>query len=158
MVQVHVPARVWGFESLLRHHFLVLNNLPPWCPPWCPSVHICANFIKDGQSRHAAPRRQRSRPSKSMPAEPESKLRYLKSLRQFRREVKSVYLFSSVPGRGFVMRFLRLRPRPMPFAKELVATFRIYILQFFDSILRLLALPASSAKIIPPENYFALER
>ena len=21
MVQVHVPARVWGFESLLRHHF-----------------------------------------------------------------------------------------------------------------------------------------
>jgi hypothetical protein len=20
MVQVHVPARVWGFESLLRHH------------------------------------------------------------------------------------------------------------------------------------------
>src|SRR6185312_2294712 len=21
MVQVHVPARVWGFESLLRHHY-----------------------------------------------------------------------------------------------------------------------------------------
>src|SRR5439155_2240854 len=24
MVQVHVPARVWGFESLLRHHLLWL--------------------------------------------------------------------------------------------------------------------------------------
>ena len=22
MVQVHVPARVWGFESLLRHQFI----------------------------------------------------------------------------------------------------------------------------------------
>ena len=26
MVQVHVPARVWGFESLLRHHLFPLND------------------------------------------------------------------------------------------------------------------------------------
>ena len=25
MVQVHVPARVWGFESLLRHHLSSRN-------------------------------------------------------------------------------------------------------------------------------------
>ena len=28
MVQVHVLARVWGFESLLRHQF-ILRNEPP---------------------------------------------------------------------------------------------------------------------------------
>src|SRR5947207_10358470 len=27
MVQVHVPARVWGFESLLRHHVLFYRAL-----------------------------------------------------------------------------------------------------------------------------------
>ena len=27
MVQVHVPARVWGFESLLRHHLIRITGL-----------------------------------------------------------------------------------------------------------------------------------
>src|SRR5260370_8695139 len=27
MVQVHVPARVWGFESLLRHQITELDNI-----------------------------------------------------------------------------------------------------------------------------------
>src|SRR3954469_15071856 len=27
MVQVHVPARVWGFESLLRHQVFMLSTI-----------------------------------------------------------------------------------------------------------------------------------
>ena len=60
VVQVHVLARVWGFESLLRHQVFQINDLLPWRPPWCPqnsgfgvhcSVHFaalfCARFEKD---------------------------------------------------------------------------------------------------------------
>jgi hypothetical protein len=40
MVQVHVPARVWGFESLLRHQLFSSNHFRGGFPPRLPESAI----------------------------------------------------------------------------------------------------------------------
>src|SRR5437868_6174249 len=52
MVQVHVPARAWGFESLLRHHLLVASLPNRWR---ALLVQCVAKLLMDGRGARVGP-------------------------------------------------------------------------------------------------------